>query len=222
MNALHARLSDQASERFRAFAAIAHDLRTPLTGLRIRAELAPDSERQRMIDDIDRMAAMIAQMLDYARIDQQPVSRDSLDLIRFIEHIAADRRSLGQDVAVASSPDGIAVLADAAMLHRAIDNLLDNAIRFAGGAILTIEPRVDQVDIHIDDTGPGIPGDQLSDVIAPFRRLESSRSRTTGGVGLGLAIADRVAVAHDGRLTLANRAPRGLRATITLGSSRLA
>lgn len=217
MNALHARLSDQAGERFRAFAAIAHDLRTPLTGLRIRAELVPeDSERQRMIDDLDRMAAMIGEVLDYARIDQQPVRRDTIDLTGFVAKIAADRRSLGQNVDFISNPAGVSVSADAPMLHRAIDNLLDNAVRFAGSATLTIEARTGQVDIHIDDTGPGIPGDQLSGVIAPFRRLDSSRSRSTGGVGLGLAIANRIAIAHDGRLILANRAPHGLRATITL------
>jgi signal transduction histidine kinase len=216
MNAMHARLSDQAGERFRAFAAIAHDLRTPLTGLRIRAELVPDSERQRMVDDLDRMAAMIGQVLDYARIDQQPLNRNWLDLTRFVSGIVANRRSLGQDVNFVSNPGGVSVSADAPMLNRAIDNLLDNAMRFAGSANLIVEAGVDQVDIHIDDTGPGIPEHQLCNVIAPFRRLESSRSRTTGGVGLGLAIADHVARAHGGRLILANRIPCGLRATITL------
>ncbi|WP_266171381.1 HAMP domain-containing sensor histidine kinase [Dyella subtropica] len=218
MNAMHARLAKQAEERFRDFAAVAHDIRTPLTALRIRAELVPQGERQRMIDDLDRMAAMISEVLDYARIDRQPASLDRIDLTSFAAKMAADRRSLGQDVSVISGSAHASVLADEPMLHRAIDNLVDNALRFAGSAALTIEDAGDQVEIHIDDNGPGIPANALPGIVAPFQRMEPSRSRSTGGVGLGLAIADRIATAHGGRLILTNRVPHGLRATITLMS----
>ncbi len=216
MNAMHARLARHAGERLQAFAAIAHDLRTPLTGLRIRAELVPGADRQRMIGDLDRMAAMIEQMLAYAHAQAQPARLQPVDLDALVAGIAADRVSLGQAVASVPANRDTRLQADPTTLHRAIDNLLDNALRFAGSARLGIEAHADRIDLHIDDAGPGIPEDQLAGITTPFKRLESSRSRATGGAGLGLAIAERIAEAHGGRLLLANRTPHGLRATLSL------
>ncbi|WP_164978548.1 sensor histidine kinase [Pseudoxanthomonas composti] len=216
MNAMHARLASHARERVQAFAAIAHDLRTPLTALRIRAELVPGNERLRMIGDLDRMAAMIDQMLAYARAQAQPARLQAVNLEALVEAIAADRQSLGQEVAFVPGGADAHVQADADALHRAVDNLLDNALRFAGNARLAIELRADWANLHIDDDGPGIPEAQLPGITTPFRRLEDSRSRATGGVGLGLAIAERIAEAHGGMLVLANRRPRGLRVTLRL------
>ncbi|KQM21153.1 hypothetical protein ASE73_05575 [Sphingomonas sp. Leaf24] len=218
MNAMHQRLADQAEERFQAFAAIAHDLRTPLTGLRIRAELVPPGERERMIHDLDRMAAMIGEVLDFAQIDRHRLCPQNTDLVAFLTAIRNDRRSLDQDVDLAGQIDDGWAVVDRHLLHRALDNLIDNAIRYAGNAILSVENRDTQVCIHVDDSGPGIPLNDVGGIIAPFRRLEPSRSRATGGVGLGLAIADRIAVAHGGRLILDNRQPHGLRATLSLPS----
>ncbi|MDQ1119379.1 MULTISPECIES: HAMP domain-containing sensor histidine kinase [Pseudoxanthomonas] len=216
MNAMHARLARHAGERLQAFAAVAHDLRTPLTGLRIRAELVPGADRQRMIGDLDRMAAMIEQMLAYAHAQAQPARLRPVDLDALVAGIAVDRVSLGQDVAFVPTNRDTRLQADPTTLHRAIDNLLDNALRFAGSARLSIEAHADRIDLHIDDAGPGIPEDQLAGITTPFKRLESSRSRATGGAGLGLAIGERIAEAHGGRLLLANRTPHGLRATLSL------
>lgn len=216
MNAMHRRLADQAEERFQAFAAIAHDLRTPLTGLRIRAELVPPGERDRMIHDLDRMAAMLGEVLDFARIDRHRLRLQNTDLMAFLTAIRDDRRALDQDVDLASHVDEGWAMIDRPLLHRAIDNLIDNAVRYAGSAILSVEDRGTQMCIHVDDSGPGIPPNDVGGIVAPFKRLEPSRSRATGGVGLGLAITDRIAIAHGGKLVLANRQPQGLRATLSL------
>lgn len=222
MNAMHQRLADQAEERFQAFAAIAHDLRTPLTGLRIRAELVPPGERERMIQDLDRMAAMIGDVLGFSLIDRHRLRPQHTDLVAFLAAIRDDRRSLDQDVDLAGQFDDGWAMVDRPLLHRALDNLIDNAVRYAGNAILSVEDRDTQVCIHVDDSGPGIPLNNVGGIVAPFRRLEPSRSRATGGVGLGLAIVDRIAVAHGGRLILDNRQPHGLRATLRLPSRSLA
>lgn len=222
MNAMHRRLADQAEERFQAFAAIAHDLRTPLTGLRIRAELVPPGERERMIDDLDRMAAMIDDVLDVAQVDRRRLRPQMTDIVALLVAIGDDRRSLGRQVDVAAGPDHGSAMVDVTLLHRAIGNLVDNAVRYAGNATLSVEARATSLCIHVDDTGPGIPAAAVDTIVAPFRRLEPSRSRATGGVGLGLAIADRIAVAHGGSLTLHDRQPHGLRATISLPSGDIA
>jgi len=221
MSAMHKRLAGQAEERFQAFAAIAHDLRTPLTGLRIRAELVPPSERIRMIDDLDRMAAMIDDVLSFARIDRQRVDLQMHDLAALLTKVMNDRRALGQEVRLADHPDSVWAMIDKPLLYRAIDNLLDNAIRYAGGAFLSLENEGEEVCIHVEDRGPGIPADAISGIVTPFKRLDPSRSRATGGVGLGLAIAERVTVAHRGRLILENQQPQGLRATLALPASHL-
>jgi signal transduction histidine kinase len=216
MNAMHQRLADQAEQRFQAFAAIAHDLRTPLTGLRIRAELVPPGERERMIHDLDRMTGMIGEVLDFARIDRHRLRPQNTDLVALLTAIRDDRRSLNQDVYLADQLDDGWAMIDISLLHRALDNLIDNAVRYAGNAVLSVEDRDTQICIHVDDSGPGIPPNNISGIIAPFKRLEASRNRATGGVGLGLAITDRIAVAHGGRLILGHRRPHGLRATLSL------
>lgn len=216
MNAMHQRLADQAEERFQAFAAVAHDLRTPLTGLRIRAELVPPGERERMIHDLDRMAAMIGEVLDFAQIDRHRLRPQNTDLVAFLTAIRDDRRSLHQDVDLADHLDDAWAMIDRPLLHRALDNLIDNAVRYAGNAILSVEHQDTRLYIHVDDSGPGIHPNDVGGIVAPFRRLEPSRSRATGGVGLGLAITDRIITAHGGKLTLNHRLPHGLRATLSL------
>lgn len=217
MNAMHKRLAGQAQERFEAFTAIAHDLRTPLTGLRIRAERIPSGrDRDRMIDDLDRMAGMINDVLEFARVEGQQIKPERVNLSEFLSELVSDRHSLGLDVRFGANGGEICLSIDRPLLHRAIDNLVDNALRFGGSAELSTERREGEVDIHVDDFGPGVPAAHLAEIIMPFRRLEQSRSRATGGAGLGLAIANRIAVAHGGALTLSNRDPRGLRATIKL------
>nr|WP_239537854.1 ATP-binding protein [Dyella mobilis] len=216
INAMHTRLADEADERLKIFAAIAHDLRTPLTGLRIRAEFMPPTERQRVIEDIDRMADMTAELLDYARFNHRPLHRECIDLTAFLADVAEGRRSVAQNVEFHAGSDETLVLAESAALRRAIDNLIDNALRFAGDAKLSIEHRPGYVDIHVDDNGPGIPEALLQEVLKPFSRLEGSRSRETGGAGLGLAIVTRIAASHGGAFALSHRAQGGLRATLSL------
>lgn len=216
MNDMHRRLAEQAAERFQSFTAIAHDLRTPLTGLRIRAECMPPGERERMVADLERMGAMIDDMLAYARIDRQGVRWERVDLVAFLRAITLDRQSIAQPVDFRPSVSSASAQVDPLMLRRAIDNLLDNAFRYAGNASLDIARSGSAIHIHVDDTGPGIPENHMEAALKPFTRLEASRNAATGGVGLGLAIAERVCTAHGGRLHLQNRSPQGLRVTIVL------
>ncbi len=216
MNAMHRQLVDEARRKFDAFAAVAHDLRTPLTALRIRAETAPPHEAERMRADIERMSAMIGDVLDFLKFDARPAHLARLDLGALITDIVARRREVSQPVALAELPGRAFVDGDAGALERAINNLIDNGLRYAGAVEIRLERLDDSVEIHVDDEGPGLPPEQLSRMFAPFERLEGSRNRKTGGSGLGLAIVERVVAAHGGRAWLSNRTPAGLRASIVL------
>lgn len=220
MNAMHRQLVEEAGRRFHAFAALAHDLRTPLTALRVRAETAPPHEARRMVADIDRMSAMIADVLDFLKFDARPVHAVRLDLAALLADIVARRRELAQPVSLAGASAPVFVDGDATALERAVNNLIDNSLRYAGTAELRLECPRDRVEVHVDDDGPGIPADQFERVVAPFERLEISRNRKTGGAGLGLAIAERIARIHGGQLRLGNRVPAGLRATLTFPATQ--
>lgn len=215
-NAMQGRLRTEARERVRMLAAVAHDLRNPLTGLRIRAEAVPQPERSRMIADLDRMAAMIAQVLDYVRgreVRERPGPVDVAALVRGCAEAVP-----GQTCVIAGPLPAALVIpqAEPESLRRAFLNLIDNALRYAGGATLSAVRSGDEIRLVVEDEGPGLPGDSLDRLTEPFERLEESRNRETGGAGLGLAIARDVAERHGGQLLLENRAEGGLRAAICL------
>jgi two-component system OmpR family sensor kinase len=218
-NAMQARLREQAAERSRMVAAVAHDLRTPLTGLRLRAEGAGEPLRGRMVADIVRMNSMITQVLDYARGEEQtqqpkPQPLDLAELLR--DCVAAAQEVQPQAALRCVAPESAPFVGDELGLHRAITNLIDNALRYAGAAELQLEAHNGAWLLTVQDRGPGVPEAELAHLTEPFRRLERSRSQATGGVGLGLAVVRRVALQHGGALVLSNRAGGGLQVALRL------
>lgn len=215
-NAMQERVSRFVADRTRMVAAISHDLRTPLTSLRLRAEFVDDDEtRERMVATIDEMTRMAEATLAFARDDASQEETRTTDLMSLVEAVAADFSDLGQDVSV-SGPEHLDLAVRQVSLRRALRNLVENAVRYGGAARIRLERMPAAVVIAVDDDGPGIPEDKLEEVFAPFTRLETSRNMETGGVGLGLATARSIVRAHGGELTLANRPDGGLTAAIHL------
>ncbi|MBS1180245.1 MAG: envZ 3 [Proteobacteria bacterium] len=215
-NAMQARVSRFVADRTRMVAAISHDLRTPLTSLRLRAEFIDDDEtRERMVDTIDEMTRMTEATLTFARDDATAEASRNTDLVALVEAVSADFSDLGHDVTVAG-PEHLYLPVRQVSLRRALRNLVENAVRYGVRARIRLERPAAGVIIAVDDDGPGIPEDKMEEVFAPFTRLETSRNLETGGVGLGLATARSVVRAHGGELTLANRPGGGLTATIHL------
>ncbi|WP_448192398.1 ATP-binding protein [Azospirillum sp. sgz301742] len=215
-NRMQGRLRRFVADRTQMLAAISHDLRTPLTRLRLRAELVDDPEMQRkMFSDLDEMEAMITATLAFARDDAQREPRGPLDLADLLQSLCEDRSDAGQSAAY-EGPVHSVVDARSVALRRAFANLMDNAIAYGGGCRVRLVPEEGQVRVEIDDDGPGIPPEQMEKVFAPFYRLDPSRNKATGGVGLGLSTARTIVRGHGGDITLSNRPEGGLRATVTL------
>ena len=216
LDGMHARLRGVVEDRTRMLAAISHDLRTPLTRLRLRAEqIADPEERARAAADIDEMERMIAETLSFARADALETRAERFDLAALVHSMVDDRADLGADIAL-EAPAALAIEGRPGAVRRALDNLVANALAHGGRARLTLAPGPSRILVHVDDDGPGLPPHELERVFAPFYRLEASRSRDTGGVGLGLAVARDIARAHGGDVVLANRPGGGLRATLSL------
>lgn len=213
MHALHARLRRQADDMAHMLAAVAHDLRTPLTALRLRVEMSPPEQAARMAADLERMDAMIAQVLDYARGQSQAEPRIDTDLAELVEECIDDAQALGKP-AQASRIDPVRAVVEPLGLRRALTNLIENAVRYADGAYVGLWREGAWIVLQVDDEGPGIPPAQSERLQEPFQRLETSRSRDTGGLGLGLAMARAAALRHGGSLSLRNRETGGLSARL--------
>lgn len=219
-NRMQARLARFVADRTQMLAAISHDLRTPLTRLRLRAELVDDPEMQRkMLSDLDEMEAMISATLAFARDDARREPRERLDLADLLQSLCDDRVDAGLEAGY-QGPTHVVAEGRPVALRRAFANLMDNAIAYGGGCTVRLFPLEGpgdgQVRVDIEDAGPGIPEDEFEKVFTPFYRLERSRSRDTGGVGLGLSTARTIVRGHGGDIALANRAEGGLRVTVTL------
>ncbi|MFO1037149.1 MAG: ATP-binding protein [Geminicoccaceae bacterium] len=215
-NAMQTRLHSFVEDRTRLLAALGHDLRTPITALRLRAELLDDDDaRERMLSTLDEMTAMTEATLAYARDTSRDEPTRSVDLGALVESVTADLGEMGMAVAVAEVRRCVYPCRTLA-LTRALRNLIENAVRYGGNARIGLKAAADGIDITVDDDGPGIPEADLERVFEPFYRREQSRSRETGGTGLGLAIARSIARSHGGDVTLANREGGGLRATLHL------
>ncbi len=210
------RLRAQAPDMTHMLAAVAHDLRTPLTGLRLRAEFAPTPQAARMVADIERMDTMIEQVLDYARGELQPLQMRPLDLAALLEECVQAALLRGVEISI-QGPDSLPWHGDALLLRRAFDNLIDNADRYAGAMELRLTVVERGVQLEVMDRGPGIAEGDRVRLLQPFQRSERSRSRTTGGAGLGLAVAANVARRHAGELQLLHREGGGLVACLLLG-----
>lgn len=215
-NEMQAKLRHLLESRMQMLAAISHDLRTPLTLLRLRVEnLSETEEASRMLATITEMEAMIASMLAFARNETVTEPRRRTDLTALLESLVDDMADAGLSVAAGRLDPVVAEVRPAA-LKRAVGNLVDNAVKYGGAARASLVATPGEIEIRIEDDGPGLPPEEIVRVVEPFYRAERSRSRETGGVGLGLAIAQTIAEAHGGRLSLANREEGGLRASITL------
>jgi signal transduction histidine kinase len=202
--------------RTRMLAAISHDLRTPLTLLRLRVETVENpEERNKMLATIAEMDSMVGATLQFARDDAATEARRQTDISALLQSVVDEMVDAGLPVAIElAEPIVYECRPDA--LKRAIRNLLDNAVKYGKTARVVIRTTAKAIEITIDDEGPGIPEQELSRVFDPFYRIEQSRSPETGGVGLGLAIAQSIVQGHGGELALSNRPVAGLRARITL------
>ena len=215
-NLMRARLDRYVRDRTAMLAAVSHDLRTPVTSLRLHAEFVEDAEtKAKILAALDEMQRMTEDALAFIREDIRREETRTVDLHALVDSVAADLAELGHDIAVAESGR---VLADCrpAALRRALRNLMENAAAYGGRAAVRIERDDAELRVVVEDEGPGIPEAELERVFEPFVRLEASRSRDTGGSGLGLAIARGIARGHGGDIVLANRAEGGLRATVAL------
>jgi len=197
-------------------AAISHDLRTPITSLRLRAEFIDDDEnREKMIEVLEEMAAMTEATLRFARDEAHAEKAENADLGAILEALAGDQQDLGHECSV-DVEEKIVLSCRPVALKRALRNLIENAIRYGDSVSITAARMANEVAIRISDKGPGIPEDRLKDVFEPFVRLEESRNEETGGIGLGLAITRSIIHAHGGTITLKNRPERGLEAEVRL------
>lgn len=215
-NEMQVRLRELIDNRTRLLAAISHDLRTPLTLLRLRAENAADSEdKERMLANIAEMDAMVGAILQYSRDEMttEPIRR--ADLSALIQSVVDDLADAGLDVVFGAAPLTLVDCRSSA-LKRAITNLVENAVKYGHKALVTLQVQARHVEIAIEDDGPGIPEQELVRVFQPFYRVEDSRNRDSGGVGLGLAIAQSLVQKNNGTLSLQNRPSGGLRAQILL------
>lgn len=220
-NTMAARIRRFVDDRTFMLSAIGHDLRTPITRLKLRAEFMEDEEeRAKMLADLDELAAMVSATLAFGRDvagDEAVVAVNLAALIRTVLDETVDARPETEALVTYTGPEQLTVRARPVALKRALTNLVQNALNYGGSAHVTLAPPLGRVvTVLVDDDGPGIPPDQLDQVFQPFRRLEGSRNRETGGTGLGLPIARNVLRAHGGDVTLVNRPGGGARATVTL------
>lgn len=208
-NQMQARIRQQLAERDRFVAAVSHDLRTPLTRLRLRTESLGDARAQQLFRrDIAEMDTMITSTLDYLRGVAGAEAWVLLDVQALVDSLADDQLAMGHRVTVAGQAAPLRVQAVA--LRRCLDNLVGNAIRYGGSAEVTLHDAADALTIEVRDHGPGLPAEELERVMEPFYRVEASRNRQSGGAGLGLTIASDIARRHGGQLVLRNAAGGGL------------
>ncbi|MBT9512264.1 MAG: two-component sensor histidine kinase, partial [Acidovorax sp.] len=224
-NRMQQRIQAHLEERMQILAAVSHDLQTPITRLRLRADLLDDPVLQgKLHADLAEMQSLVEEGIAYARSSQavrEPPQR--VDLRALVESLARDYADTGLPVQVLQAVDGTCDTRPQA-LRRLLCNLVDNALKFAGAAELTLEAGAQgQWLVRVLDHGPGIPPAELSAVLQPYVRLEDSRNRGTGGTGLGLAIANELAQALGGRLVLGPRADgaQGLEARVELPGTPL-
>jgi signal transduction histidine kinase len=216
LNAMQDRLARLIADQTQALAAVSHDLRTPIGRLRLRTDLLEDRPVQaEMQADLDEMEQMVGSVLAYLKGDADPEPPRAVDLVALLTTLVDAAADAGQDV-VYQGPDRAVLHARPLGLKRAFANLIDNAVAYGGSARVVLHCSETDMAVAVSDDGPGIPEAELGRVLEPFQRIEGSRSRATGGVGLGLAIAVQAVEREGGRLALLNRPGGGLTAEVTV------
>nr|WP_245197001.1 HAMP domain-containing sensor histidine kinase [Labrys sp. LIt4] len=217
-NGMRERIAHYLEERVQILAAISHDLQTPITRMRLRADMADESpEKDKLVRDLREIERLVQDGIAYARSSHSSGEKAArIDLASFIDSIAYDYQDTGKAVSVIGYVDGVASTKPHA-LRRILSNFIDNALKFAGAAEVGVERKADgRTVIAVMDRGPGIPEDMLKAAMQPFFRLEQSRNRETGGTGLGLAIAQQLAGTIGGTVRLYNRDGGGLVAEVAI------
>lgn len=215
-NVMQQRLQHATQEKNHMFAAISHDLKTPITRLRLRAEMLDDDElRQRFEHDLKEMELMVTQALDFMKGLDTEQQKQPIDIMALLESLQTDYADAGKTITIQGHTQK-PFIGFAPMLKRCLMNLLDNAIFYGQQAHIFIEDSRNQLVLRISDEGPGIPEPEQSKAFEPFYRIEHSRNRETGGTGLGLYIARNIIQLHSGHITLNNRPQGGLEVTLTL------
>ncbi|MFN4156651.1 MAG: ATP-binding protein [Paracoccaceae bacterium] len=216
LSRMQARVSGMVADRTQMLAALGHDLRSPITALRLRAEMVDDDEtRERMVVSLDEMRDMVEATLAYARGVSLDQPTEPTDLAALLTELVAEVMDTGPAIGV-THLDPVTLPLRRVPIRRALRNLLENAQRYGGRVEVSLRQTPQGVEIRIEDRGAGIPEADLERVFDPFTRLETSRSRDTGGIGLGLPIARAILRAHGGDVRLSNRPEGGLRALVTL------
>jgi signal transduction histidine kinase len=215
-NTMQERLHRYLDSRTRVLSAMSHDLRTPLTRLKLRAEALDDEAlRARFNADLDEMERMVTGTLNLFRGMNHDEPLTYVDVNALVEEIRGEQAELGRAIGVTGEAKR-PLLARRTALKRCLNNLLSNAAKYATSPAIALEDSEHELVLRVLDDGPGIPDEMLEQVFEPFFRLEGSRNVDTGGVGLGLSIARDIAQGHGGSLTLRNRSPHGLEAVLRL------
>jgi len=213
-NAMQARIRQHIAQRTEMLAAITHDLQTPLTRMRLRLEKVQDAELQgKLLEDLSAMQQMVREGLDLARSMDATETMQRVDLDALLDSVCADAIDAGQEVELKGRA-AMDLMGRPMDIRRCLVNLIDNAVKYGQRAQVSVERSAGSARVRIRDYGPGIPPDQLAQVFEPFYRLETSRSRASGGTGLGLTIARNIAEQHGASLSLANHSEGGLEVTL--------
>jgi signal transduction histidine kinase len=215
-NTMQARLIGYIRERTALLAAMSHDLKTPITRLRLRSELLGDPQmKEKFTKDLDEMESLVGATLDFLHGQESGEPVKPVDIMALLESLQADMAEMGGPARI----EGSALKpypGRPQALKRCLANVFENAVKYGKSARVIVDDNADRLQIRVHDEGPGIPQAELKKVFEPFYRAENSRSRETGGTGLGLTIARGIAEAHGGRLSLRNREEGGLEATLEL------
>lgn len=218
-NEMQARIRSLVETRTQTLAAVSHDLKTPLTRMRLRVETLEDRHQaEGLIHDIGEMEQMLDQTLTHLRGDRKDEAPRLLDLVALLTTLVDEASDRGEPASLdAVMP--VSLEARPLALKRAFRNLIENAIKYGKGAEVSVREQAHVIRVSIADKGPGIPPERMAEMLQPFTRLDPSRSRETGGFGLGLSIASTIIEGHGGTLMLANRPDGGLLVTVDLPES---
>ncbi|MEM7740794.1 MAG: ATP-binding protein [Pseudomonadota bacterium] len=215
-NTMQAHVAHEVQRRTVTLAAIGHDIRSPLTALRLKAELVRDNAvRDDLLTSVGKMERITRSALEYLKGDSRGEQKKQVDISSLVESECSDFSEEGADI-VLECEDGLSLLCRPDALCRAVRNIIENAIKYAGHAEVTVYQRDHSIVIAVADHGPGIPSSLYAAAMQPFERLSDARESETGGFGLGLASAKAIAEGHDGVLAFTENTPRGLIVSLSL------